>query len=328
MEKLTYINALRGLAAFFIILIHCNMFTNASGILPKIWEHLLSEWTAIFVLISGFLFQYLLPKYNQIKYLKSKFKNVILPYIFISIPAILIYVMGFKTDHNWVNIPELLEHSYAYIVSFFLATGSHLGPLWFIPVLILIFLSSKPLSIIGSNKKYLIFFGILSVFAIGFTSRPPDDSNPVISYTHFLPVYILGMFLCSNRHYLIQEKNKIIFVSLFFMLFGVELYFDLDKSFSIYTKIFLFLYLCTVFMAIPEAKLRWLNILADISFAMYFLHGYFVGFLRKIIKSNEFNFFTGFLLNVSSALFITLSVFLIYYIMKKLRINTRQIIGS
>lgn len=328
MERLIYINALRGLAAFFIILIHCNIFTNSTDISSKIWTHFLYEWTTIFVLISGFLFQHLLPKYEAKKYFKNKTKNVIIPYLIISIPAILIYVLGLKSDHNWIDIPELLNHSYLYVVSFFLATGSHLGPLWFIPVLVLIFLTSKPLSIIGNNKNYLYFFSFISLFAIGLTSRPPEDSNPFAAYLHFLPVYILGMFLCYNRNNLIQEKNKVLFFLLFLIIFIIELYFDLSRSIAIYTKVFLFLYLCTIFMSLSEKSLKPLNILADISFAMYFLHGYFVGVLRKIFKNNNYDFLTGFLLNMGSGIFITIAVFLIYYIMKKLKLNTRILIGS
>lgn len=329
MERINYINALRGLAAFCIVLIHTNIFIDDSQLLSQVWGHFLREWTAVFVLISGFLFQYLLPKYDQKKYFKSKIKNVIIPYLIISIPAILIYTLGFKSNHIWVNIPELLEHSYLYIVTFFLVTGTHLGPLWFIPVLILIFLTSKPLSVIGRNKKILFLFAFLSIFVIGLTSRPPDSSsNPLIAYVHFLPVYILGMFFCFNRHYLIKDKNKIFYFILFLSFFIAELYWNFNSSFSIYTKLFLFLYLCTVFMELPEKNIKPLNIMADISFAVYFLHGYFAAILILLIKERSFNFIIGLILNIGVGIIITALIFIIYYVMKKLKINTRILIGS
>ncbi|WP_374702065.1 acyltransferase family protein, partial [Klebsiella pneumoniae] len=175
------------------------------------WSHFLKEWTAVFVLISGFLFQLLVDKYKFMPFMKVKVKNVITPYLIISIPAILIYILGFKKDHNWVDIESLIEHTTIYVISFFYATGSHLGPLWFIPVLVLIFLTSKPLSMLHKNEMLFIFVSVLSVIAIVFTSRPPQDSNAIISYFHFLPVYIIGMVICFYRDILIlPQKNTCI----------------------------------------------------------------------------------------------------------------------
>lgn len=107
--------------------------------LNAFFYHFLTEWTAIFLLISGFLFQFLLPKYEFSSFMKKKITNVILPYIIVSIPAILIYLLGYKTVHNWIDISELLSNSKLYAIFYFYLTGGHLGPLWFIPVLTLIF---------------------------------------------------------------------------------------------------------------------------------------------------------------------------------------------
>ncbi|HBR2839426.1 TPA: acyltransferase family protein [Klebsiella pneumoniae] len=93
MNKLNYIHSIRGIAAFFIVLIHCNIFMSKEGMLNAFFYHFLTEWTAIFLLISGFLFQFLLPKYEFSSFMKKKITNVILPYIIVSIPAILIYLV-------------------------------------------------------------------------------------------------------------------------------------------------------------------------------------------------------------------------------------------
>ncbi|EPG2343022.1 TPA: acyltransferase family protein, partial [Klebsiella pneumoniae] len=111
MNKLNYIHSIRGIAAFFIVLIHCNIFMSKEGMLNAFFYHFLTEWTAIFLLISGFLFQFLLPKYEFSSFMKKKITNVILPYIIVSIPAILIYLLGYKTVHNWIDVSELLSNS-------------------------------------------------------------------------------------------------------------------------------------------------------------------------------------------------------------------------
>ncbi|MDR6349072.1 acyltransferase family protein [Pantoea sp. SORGH_AS_0659] len=171
-KKFSYIHYIRGIAIFFIVTTHCNLFTTDDSVLARLWSEVLREWTAIFLLISGFLFQYLVPRYEVKKFYASKFKNVILPYLIISIPAISIYVLGLKKEHNWVDINELMKHSILYILIFFYATGANLGPLWFIPMLSLIFLSSIPLKMLGENRKNILYAAVFSIVVILFTSRP------------------------------------------------------------------------------------------------------------------------------------------------------------
>jgi len=190
-----------------------------------------------------------------------------------------------KKEHNWVDINELMKHSILYILMFFYATGANLGPLWFIPMLSLIFLSSIPLKMLGKNRKNILYAAVFSVVVILFTSRPVGDSNAFLAYIHFLPVYVLGMFICEYRDTLIENKNKWYFLFAFLVLFGICVVSDVTPSLSVLSKIFLFLYL---FITLPSTNMPYvttpLSWLATSSFAIYFLHGYFVGFLRKKIE--------------------------------------------
>ncbi|HDS8976432.1 TPA: acyltransferase family protein [Raoultella ornithinolytica] len=335
MKKITYIHDIRGIAAFFIVLIHCNIFNKSTDIIFTIWSHFLKEWTAVFVLISGFLFQLLINKYKFMSFMKVKIKNVISPYIIISIPAILIYVLGIKKDHNWIDIESLMEHTMLYVISFFYATGSHLGPLWFIPVLALIFLTSKPLSMLHKNEKLFIFASVLSVIAIVFTSRPPQDSNPILAYFHFLPVYIIGMMICFYKDALISPSKKHLYLILFLSAFISEIYFELNSSFSILSKIILFLFLCSYFMHLDSKGIRFkiLSFLADISFTLYFLHGYFVGVIRTILSKKadiilQDSSLSAMLISILATAIITLIISMMYISLSKLKINTRMVIGS
>ncbi|ADU72298.1 acyltransferase [Pantoea sp. At-9b] len=333
-KKINYIHCIRGIAIFFIVTTHCNLFTTDDGILARIWSEFLREWTAIFLLISGFLFQYLLPRYEVKKFYASKLKNVILPYLIISIPAISIYIFGLKKEHNWLDINELMQHSIIYILMLFYATGAHLGPLWFIPMLSLIFLSSIPLKMLGENRRNLLYAAVFSVVVILFTSRPVGDSNSFLAYIHFLPVYVLGMFICEYRDTLIENKNKWYFLFAFLVLFGIRVFFDVTPSLSVLSKIFLFLFLCitlsSINMPYVTTPLSWL---ATSSFAIYFLHGYFVGFLRKKIELiNSYSLGSSVIIEVLiSAIFSILIISIIsfcVYALKKTRVNTRLILGS
>lgn len=331
MGKISYIHYLRGIAAFFIVAIHYNLFASDNLVLGRVFKYFLLEWTAIFVMISGFLFQHLLNRYEFNKFMLSKLKNVILPYIIISIPAILIYMLGVKKDHVWLDIPELLTHSKTYIVLFFYATGAHLGPLWFIPVLILIFFSSKPLSLIGKNEKLLNLATLLSLVVIVFTARPENDANVFLSYIHFLPVYIVGMFIYSKKNFLIDQNKKYHIFLIFFSAFLICTIFELSASLTILSKIPLFLLLCIVLDRLENKKVQFaFSALADASFAIYFLHGYFVGVARKIIAKYpiQFSDVGGVILTISLALLTALVLVGVCLIMKRVTVHTRMIIGS
>lgn len=222
-----------------------------------------------------------------------------------------------------------------YVISFFYATGSHLGPLWFIPVLALIFLTSKPLSMLHKNEKLFIFASVLSVIAIVFTSRPPQDSNPILAYFHFLPVYIIGMMICFYKDALISPSKKHLYLILFLSAFISEIYFELNSSFSILSKIILFLFLCSYFMHLDSKGIRFkiLSFLADISFTLYFLHGYFVGVIRTILSKKadiilQDSSLSAMLISILATAIITLIISMMYISLSKLKINTRMVIGS
>ncbi len=331
MGKITYIHYLRGVAAFFIVAIHFNLFSSDNELIGSVFKYFLLEWTAIFIMISGFLFQHLIYKYQFKSFMFSKVKNVIIPYVIISVPAIMIYVFGFKKDHAWIDIQELLSNSLSYVILFFYATGSHLGPLWFIPVLILIFMTSKPLSIIGNNQNLLNLLAFLSLFLILFTSRPASDSNVFLAYLHFLPVYVIGMFIYSKKDFLIDEKWKFLSLSIFLAIFCLCVVFELSASVTIISKMPLFIFLCIALNDLNNKRAQIvLSVLADASFAIYFIHGYFVGFARKVFsqKINDIGNYEGMFLTLLLSSVTVLFVVALCFAMRRVTSHTRMIIGS
>jgi len=96
---------------------------------------------------------------------------------------------------------------------------------------------------LGENRKNILYAAVFSVVVILFTSRPVGDSNAFLAYIHFLPVYVLGIFICEYRDTLIENENKWYFLFAFLVLFGIRVVFDVTPSLSVLSKIFLFLYL-------------------------------------------------------------------------------------
>ena len=76
-EMLNYINVFRGLAILLIVAGHTMQFgTKGTWINDTAFE-ILTGGTALFIFISGFLFQHLSDKFEYKIYLKKKWINVV-----------------------------------------------------------------------------------------------------------------------------------------------------------------------------------------------------------------------------------------------------------
>ncbi len=286
------------------------------------------EATCLFMLISGFLFQHLIHKYTFTKYIKSKLKNVIIPYVLISIPAILIYVLSFKTDHNWIDLHQLRQHSIPYQVMFFLLTGSHLGPLWFIPAVTVIYLMSPILYFLDKRNCYFIALPCLIIF-FAITTRPSGDSNPILAALHFLPIYVTGMFISRYRDFFYLRFAISVTISLFIYFVLSLVSFQYDNLWGL-QKVAFFIIIYLILRRYESLIIQRNPVLASavdyiglISFGLYFVHGYFAGIGRLIIT--KIDLFHG---NVYATIFfvdvIILSLSIGFIIISKLIFNKKS----
>ena len=155
MKKDSAINYMRGVAILFVVASHSLYLTVNSELvwLAVLYDRLISEGTTLFILISGFLFFYLRGRFNYKVFLRKKIENVVIPYVLLSIPAILVYCLGLKQDHDWIDMQWFSDISLAFKVVYMYLTGAHLGPFWYIPIIILIFIFS-PLTIIIVDRVW------------------------------------------------------------------------------------------------------------------------------------------------------------------------------
>ena len=191
--RLAHVHNLRGLAIMFIVITHClSVFDwSASPILEMVLKRIVANGTIFFLFIGGFLFEHLAVEYRPLPYLITKFKFVVVPYIVTSIPALLVFTVfskrdgmssGFYLQPIWLQVSE------------FLLTGTHLAPFWFIPTIIVFYLAS-PLIYMSFRRRsaYLVlpFLFLIPIFV------PRGDADPLQSFVHFLPIWVLGM-ACSR----------------------------------------------------------------------------------------------------------------------------------
>jgi peptidoglycan/LPS O-acetylase OafA/YrhL len=305
---LQYINVFRGIAIIGIVAIHCRISLDwgDNDMQNTVMSALFDNSTILFIFIAGFLFQHLRSRYQFGEYLRRKARFIILPYILVSIPPILDKLI-FQT--------ESLPYSPIISIFYFLATGQHFGPFYFIPMITLYYLISPIL--IWIDKPWFYKFMLPPLFLIGlFTFRFGYHSNIFMSFIHFLPIYLFGM---GYSHYQDRINNLglklwIPAIVLYLLLFSLEITgsIQVPRLNTPADKLELPLFqfnlvklkvsiLCAVFTTglflIRNRQFKLLSLIGDYSFGIFFLHLYFIIIAKEVIK-----FFPGFHLNTFSFL--------------------------
>lgn len=287
-EFLNYINNFRGIAILYIVLGHCMSAFNwdADRIIADIVHIIFANGTVLFVFIAGYLFQFLSLKYRFENYMKSKFMNVGMPYVIMSIPGIIYYnFYAQRAGMEYVNDWPLLIR----IVEFYLV-GAQLVPFWFIPMIFIHFFLS-PIYIVGDRHGWLYFtlplFFIISMFV--WRGGPYQ----LQSYLHYAFVYFLGMFLCRHR----ARFNPIISRGdvLLIMFFTVSIIGLLEYSSdfqSMYAKRLNFvqhIVQCVFYIGFlvrfDSVIGRRMDLFASMSFGIFFVHSYLISVFKIIMNS-------------------------------------------
>lgn len=310
---LRYIHNFRAIAILFIIAGHCTWGLTWGNYKYPLFKNLFviifMNGTVLFVFIAGFLFQHLSSKFSFKKYLSKKFKFVILPYILCSIPAIGVKLSLSRSiplevpvwlNDAFGNWPAVI-HFVLYLkqILWYLVSGDSLTPFWFIPM-ISIFYILAPL-LIYIDKRHKIYRLLPAFIAISIIIPRPYDTTQILhSFPHFFSVYLFGMFCSHYKEPLIAKTEKI-WVYLFFSILALiemeMLYPTRQLGYSSYNYIqkmllcvLLVYWLRRIDILVPEGIGSWGNILANLSFGIYFIHYYL---LYAVREASYFNFLQG-----------------------------------
>ena len=351
-QFLPYIHLLRGVAIIYVIAGHARGYKSHWQSSPDAYNFLdtfsdVSEGngTSMFLLIGGFLFQHLSRHHFDFrKYLAQKFKNLILPYLIISLPLIWLRL---NTPFETPALPEdFAERSMLHKAGHFLLTGSHLPPFWFISTIILFYFTAPLLHAIDKGKFYLYVFPVIIILCL-FTFRPEHNANPFLSYLHYIPLYILGMATSYYKDKILTDDWK-----LFYILLGVyvlmcvgelagwittprNIRFEdvLDGAivFNVYllkTIVLCFLWL-TFFYQVRNKSYPFLELMGTYSFGLFFVHYFFISISRKIFELGGIPFDFSLLTYLIYFLLILMASTLAVYFVKKLTGRySRYLIGS
>jgi surface polysaccharide O-acyltransferase-like enzyme len=302
---LSNMNSLRGVAIFSIMTVHLWFVPQDSVETTSIYLKLISvtreilfhDSTIFFIFISGFLFEYLSSRYSSQEYYKSKFKNILLPYLILS-TGILIY--NFLLKEVSFTFSDLLNT---------LTFGEAQFQYWYIPFICLVFLISPLLLKIPDDKLTLILPILILLPMLGTRTGTTISLG---QYVYFLPIYITGMIFSINyeRVILVLEKRfLLLFVAIVIStcliilakLFDLSFSFiSLYESFHYIQKMFILLFLIVFFKKIEHIDIKILNVLAKYSFALFFTHT----LVDSLVRDKFYDLFA-----TSSFIIIPISIF-------------------
>jgi len=336
---ITSFHYFRGFAILIIIAGHVHV--GSSEVDYPVFTNLVSGSTALFVFISGYLFQYLQKGvFNYPLYLTRKFKYVILPYLVCSTPAIINIAMS-GNFHPLLGDVTTIEGS---VIN--LLTGRHVTAYWYVPFAALLFMSAPIIvkfSLLKHSMQLLILF-IFSIIAI-YAHRPIGGLNPFHSFLYYIPFYLFGIYAVVNRDSIEKlKKYKVFFFITMALLAYIQVSFtgvigsshkDLFTFSGIdimyLQKVFLLLFVITSLDLLEDKNIKPLSFFANISFSLYFIHGYVLILLARLsINDTLLNY--G--LNEAVAMFIkfilvvAISSLISACIIKTLGKRSRYFIGS
>lgn len=332
---LSHIHTFRGIAIFSVVLTHCLVVLNSIfdwGAVKPLYvaiSVLGANGTTLFVLIAGYLFQHLVDKYQFRTYFRRKLLYVILPYLFMSLPVIVVHLLGVTSLENpYSGLPAALQ------VLLFYATGQHLLPMWFVPMVFLIYLLSPLLHWMDRHpRSYWLLIPLLALA----TLVPRTHLNPLQSLVHFLPIYVLGMFLSRYRQQVADLMRRWwpVVTAMTLMLFAADFWLTYNSvppvtyigALNLWQKLGMSLLLLHGLAHCDGWVRRVFALPAEMSFGIYFIHYYVIIVLERLIPIDLSDMAKGVVLILSPFVVTAASVMLLAIGRRILGRNSRIYIG-
>lgn len=320
-----FINNYRGIAILLIVLIHAiGTINNDDSVILFSIGLLLENSTILFVVVAGYLFSSLSTNFNYRRYLKHKFKIIIIPYFFVSLPAIIIYMSGLKSNHYWIDMNWFNSLNLVYQYLYLMASGAHLVTLWFIPMIFPFYLFSPGILYI-KNKQLLGVFFLLSLIPALWFGRPEFSENNLIWSMYFLPAYLLGMLLWQRPfiYEILTKYSGLILLGYIVVYLWLSWGGEFSTSIDLLWKMSLSVILIACSKRYLAKKNKWLNMFARLSFYLFFVHGYFIGAIRILYNQYLGVEVTG-LFAASASFVVTLILSLSSFVIIKLILKEKS----
>jgi hypothetical protein len=288
---ISYIHNFRGVAILFVVACHLLLDWSEGSKIYRVLELLFGNGTVLFVFIAGYLFQHLTKKLHYTAYLNKKLSNVIIPYLVVSTP-IIIYRIFTHDIPGYITIthPEFLTRNTFEKISYFILTGAHMQPLWFVPMITLFYLAAPVFYYIDRHPKLYYLLFVFVIISLSIDREPFSDIFRM--FIHFISVYLFGMFMSRYKDEYLSFARKyawLISILLIVTLVSNYIYYNSLRNPLNYVQKMLF---CAFFIywlwRLERFIPNFIGILAELSFGIFFLHYYSI----LIIKA-AYNYIAG-----------------------------------
>lgn len=271
---LSHIHNFRAYAIVGIVGAHSlHAFTwNEHPYMFRFFDTLFNQSSVLFFFIAGFMFRYLSTRFEKWDYWGKKSRNVILPYLLLSIPAIFYYTQLAQQDNTWEGFYDnpLYEQ-----IFFFLITGKQLAPFWFVPTIALFYIIAPLL--LRADRDGRIYWLLPVFMAISFVLGRGGQYGPLNKAVYLFSVYLFGMFVCvyHDRVLALVHRFRYLLLSL---VAGLLLFNTLEGGYEQYVQYVLKIAMCPLLLyyldQIDDVLGDRFNYLGHVSFGIFFIHAY------------------------------------------------------
>ena len=285
----SHLAAFRGLAIITIVAAHSWSFSlfwtgglNGQWLPELFWttEVLFHGSTLYFAVLSGLLYSLVLQKKSWRGFFQSKALNVALPYVILSIFTTVFYWPWGAASQPEVSIWTAIGMN--------ILTGNAMIHFWYILVLFFLFAITPLLSACFRQPGGQWVCIILALLPLCISRSPFPDFLKPQSFVYFSGAYALGMLW--GHHYqtfqkaLITYRLSLIVIAILTSVgMWLTYYFDMPQegTFSLRQSFVYLQKIAIMAIVVPwlanRTQPRWLLRLGEFSFAVYFLHTFFIG---------------------------------------------------
>jgi peptidoglycan/LPS O-acetylase OafA/YrhL len=351
-----YLHSFRGFAIINIAAIHVfgfSIFSMPGADFNKISypnivnEILFHNSTIYFAVISGILFTLILKQKGYKSFYLNKIKYVLFPYIFLTLIFSIFdnQAQGFFVPYKeWSLYFKNLISNFIY--------GRAIFVFWYMPVLFFLYLITPLLDYVLNKLKggkwimWLIILTPLVVRRIELMEPGSLDSLQLKTMIYFTGAYAAGMYFASNIETNLQwiNRNKwlliiltvILSIGLFYAAYNkIDRFgfFSLMSTLYYIQKIVLTGLALLFFKTLGQMQPRWLRLVADHSFTIYFLHVFFlivlIGPFSALFQYQKIYPFNG-ILSALLLLFLTIALCIVTAVVFKKIFGkySRMFVGS
>lgn len=288
---------MRGIAIILIVLGH-SVYNSGQGF-PLLLENLLRGGTALFVFISGYFFHRIFYKdFDYSKFMKNKVHNVLYPFLIVS------FVGLFFLCLRWIFMERQPLDNVLLSIFYTVRNGYILYPHWYIPFIMAVFLFSPVfLWFIRCSQSMRWTLFVLSCVVAIYLHRPIGNVNFIHSMVYFMPFYLIGILYSQDEHLVTRFGGIITGLAIIFLVVSlVEQSYIVGHIGNYHKAPFEYngvdwqfiqkLCLCVLALNFCEwlsgrSRLPWLIEIAEMSFAIFFIHPLFdmlIGVVTKLLR--------------------------------------------